>query len=111
MFEFSKELVFKKRLIGWLLALRKETSSWWCSYISQEQSRRQFLVHPGLKPSMVAKAVLYLGLINIKTNRIKSNQIKFRKHRAAGGRRYLEERTTMPHAVLPSSSWYWWVEP
>ena len=36
---------------------------WWCSYISQEQSRWQSLDHLSLMPGLVAKAVSCLGYI------------------------------------------------
>jgi hypothetical protein len=60
-----------------LLAMGKETPCWWwCSYISQGQSRWQSFVHPSLMSGLAAKAVLCLGFIKIKSNQIKSNQIK-----------------------------------
>ena len=40
---------------------------WWCSCISQGQSTWQSFVHPSLMPGLVAKAVLCLGLMKIKS--------------------------------------------
>ena len=46
---------------------------WWYSSISQGQSRWQSFVHLSLMLDLVAKAILYLEHIKIKSNQIKSN--------------------------------------
>ena len=70
----------------------KETP-WCCSYISQGQSRMQFFVHPSLMPALVAKTLLYLDLIKIKSNPDSTAQEEKDKNLW----------TTMPPINLPSS--------
>lgn len=53
---------------------------WWCSYISQGQSRWQLFFHPRLMPGLLARAILCLGLIK-KSNQTKSNQIQAAQRR------------------------------
>ena len=59
------------------LALGKEILWWqWCSSLRQRHKRWQSFVHPSL---MVAKAVLHLGFIKIKSNQIQTAQHRRRK--------------------------------
>ena len=55
----------------------KEILLWqWCCYLRHWAKRRQSFVHPSL---MVAKAVLHLGFIKIKSNQIQTAQHRRRK--------------------------------